>query len=321
MVPGKPHVLFVKFDTPEAASEIIFQLTDFVFDEDLNAAQKLKAELAKNELHQHRSTKTAPREGQPTVWAPQKLPLALDAHPLQPAAFKRPRRVPPPALPTPPSVPASRAHPAAARHGSIAPSGQDIDTLACKVAGASTSDLVAYFEQLPGYVAMRDIGKVCFFKFDDPGAASNALGAAQSDGLAVEMARQNMSVEQRGAAEGAWEADHEDGARAGHRGDSQWQGWGRAQGDHREGGGDGETQWQSRRTEPESLIDTLACRAVGYTQEELTDFFASIEGFSSLKHCVKNCFVQFQTPELATQALEVVKEAGFLAEHARSNLR
>eukprot|EP00443_Scrippsiella_acuminata_P081740 CAMPEP_0115527374 /NCGR_PEP_ID=MMETSP0271-20121206/82812_1 /TAXON_ID=71861 /ORGANISM="Scrippsiella trochoidea, Strain CCMP3099" /LENGTH=55 /DNA_ID=CAMNT_0002959201 /DNA_START=40 /DNA_END=203 /DNA_ORIENTATION=- len=50
MTAGRPHVLFVKFDSAETASDSIFLLQDYVFDEDENPNQKLKAEFAKGEM-------------------------------------------------------------------------------------------------------------------------------------------------------------------------------------------------------------------------------------------------------------------------------
>merc|ERR1719343_130449 len=60
-----------------------------------------------------------------------------------------------------------------------------------------------------------------------------------------------------------------------------------------------------------SPVDTLACKADGLTEQQLLDFFQVLPGFVKLRYCVKNCFVKFSTPDLASEAVIQAQAHGF----------
>lgn len=326
------QTLFVLFDTQENAHFGISQLNGQLFDRRENAAEPMRAQMAKSNMRSAGEKGAQPTGATygPSPWGKGKGgstgPIWGGGAPAN--------QPPPPTTPPPPGHPGTGiAAPNGAKRPRIWEDPGQVDTVAsvgAAEAGWAEDALRAWFEACPGFIDFKPNPRMSggFAKFSSPQHAMDVVQSASEEGIPAEMAKSSMSTTSN-----AGGAPIVPVRKSTAYVDDGWQGsWGppSAGGAYRNGGAATPTSAapapkRPRIPEDPNQVDTVAsigAADAGWDESSLRLLFESLEGFIAFKgnSRIGGGFAKFASHTFANVAVQSAKEQGVPCEIARSSM-
>jgi len=225
-----------------------------------------------------------------------------------------------------------------AKRSRLSENPNSVDTVACvgaAEAGFDEFSVQAFFTALPGFVAFKPNPRMGggFAKFASPHLASEAVAAAESDGMPAAIAKSSMTALPHGHGQpppppafGAAELQHEVARSKGGVYAAGACGGGQPPPPptaYHGAGGKGQKPY--RTPEDPTTVDTLACegaREAGFDDVALQAFFMQLAGFLVFKPNPRmgGGFVKFSSPSQAAEALTAATEHGIPTAIAKSSM-